>query len=183
MTNDVTQLLKRHGEGDADALDSLMGLVYEELHGLARHAFAGERNRQHTLQPTALGHEAWLKLGGGLEDVNSRRHFFALAARAMRQVLADHARSRGRVKRNAGARPVMLDDATDAAFEADDLVALDDSLRKLTELNARHARVVELRIFGSLTVLEVAEELGVSRSTVEADWTMARTWLRRELSA
>lgn len=182
MPSDFTALLRRHRQGDRDALGGLLDHAYGELHDLARRAFTSQPGG-HTLQPTALLHEAWLKLGGRVDDIRDRQHFFALAARAMRQVLADHARRGARQKRGDGRRPEVLDEATDGAYEVDDLVALDDSLSRLSQLNQRHARVVELRIFGSLTVVEVAEELGVSRSTVESDWTMARAWLRRELSA
>lgn len=181
MSAPVTQLLQRHREGDGDALDDLLALAYDELKGVARAAFAQSHDR--TLQPTALLHEAWLKLGGRLGDAHDRRHFFALAARTMRQVLADHAKARGRVKRGGGQRALALEESRDAGYEADDLVALGETIERLAAFNERHARVVELRVFGALTIDETAAEIGVSTSTVELDWKMARAWLRRELSA
>jgi RNA polymerase sigma-70 factor (ECF subfamily) len=182
MSSDITALLQRHREGDDDALTGLLSMAYDELHGVAARAFRRE-GAAHTLQPTALLHEAWLKLAGNLDLVRDRQHFFAVAARAMRQVLADHARKRGTAKRGGGVRPQLLEDDVAGTYETSDLVALDDSLNRLAELNERHARVVELRIFGALTVNEAADELGVSRSTVETDWVMARAWLRRELAS
>ena len=181
MPSDITALLQRHRAGDGEALQGLLSLAYDELHAVASRAFR-QQGGAHTLQPTALLNEAWIKLAGRIDLVNDRQHFFALAARAMRQVLVDHAKGRSRSKRGGGERPVSLS-SSDGAYETTDLVALDDSLKRLAVLNERHAKVVELRIFGSLTIDETASELGISTSTVESDWAMARAWLRRELSA
>ncbi len=180
---DVTQMLSRLKGGEVGAGDQLLPLVYGELRGLARAVFAG-RSPGHTLQPTALVHEAWLKLEGHLGTVDDRRHFFLLAGRVMRQVLADHARGRHSRKRGGGAARVTLDtDLTaDAGDRSVDLVDLDDSLRGLAERNARHARVAELRLFSGLSIEETAEALGVSPRSVDADWAMAKAWLRRELA-
>ncbi len=180
-SHDVTRLLGRVRDGDEGAAGQLLPLVYDELRGLARAVFSGQRG-DHTLQPTALVHEAWIKLAGNLGSIEDRRHFFAISARAMRQVLADHARGRSRKKRGGGQRQVSIDfDGVPAAAPGVDLVALDDSLTRLAGLNERHARVVELRLLGALTIAETAEALGVSHGTVESDWAMARAWLRNEL--
>jgi RNA polymerase sigma factor (TIGR02999 family) len=178
----VTELLDRIALGDDGARDHLLGVVYEELRALAAAACAsGER--QLTLQPTALLHEAWLKLDGALAGFEGRKHFFVVAAKAMRQVLVDHARARRSQKRGGDRSRVALDDdLPTVAGSAPDLVHLDDCLRRLAELNERHARVVELRFLGALTIAETAEVLGVSHGTVENDWSMARAWLRRELA-
>lgn len=178
---DVTALLQRHRGGDAAALQDLLERTYDELRVLSRRAFGGQQPGQ-TLQPTALLHEAWLKLGGKLDAVSDRQHFFALAARAMRQVLTDHARARSSQKRGGGVRSVTLHDDSAGGFEGDDLVALDEVLERLSAFNERHARVVELRVFGGLTIAETAAALEVATSTVESDWAMARAWLRSELA-
>ncbi len=180
---DVTRLLARMKGGDEGAEEQLLPLVYGELRGLARAVFAG-RTAGNTLQPTALVHEAWLKLDGHLGSVEDRRHFFLLAGRAMRQVLADHARARRSQKRGGGAARVTLDTDLNAAAEdrSVDLVDLDDSLRALAERNERHARVAELRLFSGLSIEETAAALDVSARSVDADWAMAKAWLRRELA-
>ena len=177
---DITTLLGAHGRGDPGALDRLLPLVYDELHRLADRAFGSQRPG-HTLQPTAVVHEAWLKLARGLGDVSGRQHFYAVAAKAMRQVLANHAASVRSRKRGDGLRAVTLHELGDGSEV--DLVALDDALRKLAELNPRHARVVELRFLAGLTIPEAADAIGVSHGTVESDWAMARAWLGRELGA
>lgn len=177
----ITRLLRDIGDGRPQATEALLPLVYRELRGLAGSMFRDEREG-HTLQPTALVHEAWMKLGGHLERLDDRRHFFVVAAKAMRQVLADHARARGRVKRSASGRRVTLDGELGAGpTDGFDLVDLDDTLSRLAELNARHAEVVELRVLGGLTIAETAAVLGVSHGTVEADWFTARAWLRKAL--
>ena len=190
MKNDrktqVTTLLGRIREGDSQADDQLFDLVYQELRGLA-HALFSSQNPRNTLQPTALVHEAWIKMAGHLDGLESRRHLMAVSARAMRQVLADRAKGAMRQKRGGGAAVVTLQESAVAVgaggAQADfDLVALDRALAKLSELNARHAQIVVLRLLGSLTVQEIADDLGISKRTVEEDWTFARTWLRRELS-
>jgi RNA polymerase sigma factor (TIGR02999 family) len=182
----VTRLLGELRAGDEGAAERLLPLVYGELRSLADAVFNGQ-SKGHTLQPTALVHEAWLKLDGNLGGLEGRRHFFAVAAKAMRQVLADHARSRGRAKRGGGQHLVTLDEAvtpaakSSAATPSVDLIALHDALEKLTQLNERHARVVELRLLGSMTIAETAQTLGVSDGTVKTDWTIARAWLWRAL--
>ncbi len=183
---DVTLLLKRIDEGDSEAAASLIPLVYGELKALAGFFFSSQP-ANHTLQPTALVHEAWIKIGagGGLGGVSNRRHFFALASRAMRQVLADHAKRLRREKRGGGKshRTVTFkDEITPDPASAIDVVAFDDALSTLQKLNERHAKVVELRLFGSLTLVEIGETLGVSKTTVVADWNMARAWFLRQLA-
>lgn len=181
-TPNLTDLLSRIREGDQSAKNQLVPLVYGELQNLASLAFARQPGG-HTLQPTALVHEVWLKLGAGLERFSDRRHFLAVASRAMRQILADHARALRTQKRAHAKSAVTLHEEMDPSALADiDVVELDDALAKLSRLNPRHARVVELRLFGSLTIAEVAESLSVSRGTVKADWTTARAWLRQELA-
>jgi RNA polymerase sigma factor (TIGR02999 family) len=178
---EVTRLLSQLRAGDPAAEERLFAVVLDELHGLARAVFSGQRPG-HTLQPTALVSEAWLKLTGNLGSVEGRRHFFLLAGRAMRQVVADHARAQGRVKRGDRGRRVTLD--TDVAEERGgsvDLVELDECLARLAENNERHARVAEMRIFCGLTIEETATTLGLSARSVDSDWAMAKAWLRREL--
>lgn len=181
--HDVTQLLKEASEGRASAVASLLPVVYDELRGLAGDFFRVQR-AGHTLQPTALVHEAFVKLVGARELAwENRAHFFALAARAMRQVLMDHARRRGAEKRGGDQAQVTLS-GIDVADQKDDfdLAALDKVLATLAELDERQYKVVELRFLGGLTNEEAASVLGVSVSTVEREWRMARAWLRRELA-
>ena len=178
----VTQLLQQMREGNASAAERLFPVIYGELHDVARGIFASQR-AGHTLQPTALIHEAWFKLGGNLDNVQGRKHFFVLAAKAMRQVLADCARGRQRQKRGGDAGRVTLNGGVEPAAAAGlDLVALDDTLRRLTELQPRHGQIAELRLLGALTIPETAEALGISKWTVEEDWAMAKAWLRKELA-
>jgi RNA polymerase sigma factor (TIGR02999 family) len=164
-----------------------MAAVYDELRRLARGYLRRERSG-HTLEPTALVHEAYLRLIDQTRvDWRGRTHFFAVGAQMMRRLLVDHARRHDRKKRGGDFRQVTL--AADAApllgrsLDRADLLALDDAMEKLSALDSRQARIVELRFFAGLRVDEVAEALGVSKRTVEADWTHARAWLRRELSA
>lgn len=168
---------------EADAA-RLFAIVYDELRRLAAAALRRER-ADHTLQPTALVHEAFLRLVDVPEDRwNDRGHFIALAARAMRRVLVDHARGRNALKRGNAEVRVPFEDVDIAAGEPGDvdLVALDDVLERLAALDARQARIVELRFFGGLTVEETAALIGSSPRTVKRDWQMARAWLRRELA-
>jgi RNA polymerase sigma factor (TIGR02999 family) len=179
---DVTQVLEKLRNGDRRAADELLPLVYDEFRALARHYLAQER-MNHTLQPTALVHEAYMKLVDQTRvDWQGKSHFFAVAAQAMRRILVDHARSRQREKRGGGRARVVLDEAVALSPQKDeDVLALDEALERLAQLDPRQAKVVELRFFGGLNVEEVAEALGVSKRTVEGDWTFARAWLSREL--
>lgn len=178
----MTQLLLEWSSGDRAALDRLMPLVYGELRRLAAGHLARER-RDHTLQPTALVNEAFLRLVDQRRiQWQGRAHFLALAATLMRQLLISHARKHRAGKRGGGRLCVTLHD-WDAVVEARDvkLVALDEALSSLAALDSRQARIVELRFFGGLTVEEAAAVLGVSPATVKLDWSLARAWLLREL--
>jgi RNA polymerase sigma factor (TIGR02999 family) len=179
---EVTRLIGEYRRGDQAALDRLVPLVYGELRKIAARALRAER-QGHTLQPTALVHEAYLRLVEQ-KDVQwqNRAHFLGCAAQIIRHILVDSARARRAAKRGGGAARVTFDAALGvAAARGLDLVALDDALSALDALNARQARVVELRYFAGLSIDEAAEVLGVSAATVSSDWTVARTWLRREL--
>jgi RNA polymerase sigma factor (TIGR02999 family) len=181
--SEVTRLLGRIDEGDGRAAEQLMELVYGELRELAGQAMARERTA-HTLQPTALVNEAWLRLvrPGEAGSFEGRRHFFGAAARAMRQILVDHARRRGRLKRGGEARRLELDEARLAALPASmDLLSLDDALRKLEAEDPDLVRLVELRYFTGLTIDETARVLDRSTATVERSWRVARAVLRRAL--
>ncbi len=170
--------------GDTAGLDALIPLVYDELHALAARYLRRERP-DHTLQPTALVHEAYMRLTGQRSvDWTNRAQFFAVAAETMRRILVNHALAHRAAKRGGGATPVTLDDAADAAAEPDvDVVALDEALTALAALDPRQARVVELRYFAGLSIEETAEVLDVSPATVKREWSMARAWLRRALAA
>ena len=178
----TTQILQEMQAGDRNAPARLLPLVYDEFRHLARHYLKAER-ANHTLQPTALVHEAYLKLvDQSRVNWQGRTHFFAVAAQAMRRILVDHARAHLRQKRGGGAHRITLDDAVALSPQREeDVLALDEALEKLAQLDERQAKIVELRFFAGMTVEEVAESLGVSKRTVEADWTMARAWLLREL--
>ncbi|MDA1264295.1 MAG: sigma-70 family RNA polymerase sigma factor [Planctomycetota bacterium] len=179
----ATRLLRRVEGGDLAASEELLALLYGELRGLAAQAMGRERV-SHTLQPTALVHEAWMRLlgAGAPTHFEGREHFVALAAKAMRRVLVDHARGRGAEKRGRDWTPVPLDSVL-AGFEERrlDLIAVDAALEKLGELDPELARLVELRFFAGLTIAETASLLGVSTPTVERHWRVARMWLRREM--
>ena len=179
----VTALLARARRGDAAADAELLPLVYADLRRVAQRLLRQEQPG-HTLQPTDLVHEGYLKLSGGEAwDAQSRRHYIALAARAMRQVLIDHARRRRAAKRGAGQASVRVTNA-DAGIDVDlaELIALDDALERLGKLNPRLPRVVELRFFTGLNEEEIAEVLGVTSRTVQRDWATARAWLYKELA-
>ena len=180
---DVTRLLDDWSGGDADARDRLLPLVYDELRILARRHLADE-HRAETLNTTALVHEAYLKLVGlDRTTFRGRAYFFAVASRAMRQILVDHARHRGRLRRGGGAAPLELDEALAAADERPaDLVALDEALARLTARDARMAQIVEYRFFGGLTADEIGAVLDVPAALVHREWTVARAWLARDLS-
>ena len=183
---DVTGLLIAWSEGDAAALDALLPVVYAELRREARRALRRE-TAGHTLQPTALVHEAYLKLVDQPPSRwQSRSQFYAIAARCMRQVLVDAARTRRAAKRGGGAHPITLSDAENLAPATDvtgeDVLALDAALTRLAALDPDQARLVELRYFAGLTLEDTAATLGVSTATVSREWTVARLWLRRELA-
>jgi len=181
--SEVTQMLARAREGDHAAMHALAPLVYGELRGVAG-GFFRDQGSGHTLQPTALVNEVFLRLLGPAEvEWQSRAHFFAVAAKAMRQILTDHARRKKAQKRGGALQRITLSGlAAPTAEDAFDVVAFDEALARLAEVDARQARVVELRFLGGLTVEEVAEVTELSVSTVEREWRMARAWLRRELS-
>ena len=179
--DEVTGWLRAWSRGDESALEKLTPLVYAELRRRARRLVIRER-AGHSLQPTALIHEAYLRLVGSAPvDWRDRRHFYALAARLMRQILVDHARSRGRQKRGGAAMLVPFDETAIAFSERPDLVRLDDALQALAETDMRKSRVVELRFFGGLSVEEAANVLEVSPQTVLRDWRLAKAWLQREM--
>ena len=185
IAEDVTSLLQAWREGDPEALERLMPLVYGELRRLASRSMAGERS-DHTLEPTALVHEAFLRLvGGGPPRWQDRIHFFAVAAQLMRRLLVDHARGRRRAKRGSGARLLPLEAALHVSGPEPesraDLLALDEALTALAAFDSRKARVVELRFFGGLTIEETAEVLGISTATVILEARLARAWLFRRM--
>lgn len=182
-SNDVTLLLRAWGEGSKEALDRLAPLVHRELHRIAGRLMAGQRPN-HTLQATALVNEAYLRLVDSQQvKWQDRAHFFALCALAMRQILVDHARSRGSAKRGGGQVSIELEEglAADSPPEAN-LQELDDALNRLAALDPRKSQVIELRFFGGLSVAETAEALKISPETVQRDWKLARAWLYGELS-
>ena len=183
VSHEVTRLLLAWSDGDQAALDQLMPLVYGELRRLAKHHMCHER-AGHTLESTALIHEAYLRLIDAKQvRWENRAHFFAAAARLMRQILVDLARERGSRKRGGDARQVSLDEALVISPQRHEgLVALDQALNALAEIDARKSRVVELRFFGGLSVEETAEALKVSVETVNRDWRFAKSWLSRRLS-
>lgn len=179
----VTDLLAAASRGEAGAVDQLLPLLYQELRALARNRLARERG-DHTLTPTALVHEAYLRLvGGSLPALRDRNHFLAIAAIAMRRVLVDHARGLARDKRGGGlARVSLADGVGTAAVEPAQLLELDLALTRLASMDPDMARVVELRWFGGLEVEEVASVLDLSPRTIARRWTQARAWLSRELA-
>lgn len=180
---DVTRLIGAWAAGDEAARERLIPLVYDELRRLAG-GFLRREHPGHTLQPTALVHEAFVRfLGQGPVPVECRGQFMALVARTMRRVLVDHARKRNADKRGAGDTLVELNESIDGAAPGQlDVLLVDDALERLAALDPRQARIVELRVFGGLEVREVADLLGLSPATVKRDWTLARAWLHRELS-
>lgn len=180
----ITQLLVRYGKGDSDALENLLPAVYQELRKLAQ-SYMRKENSSHTLQPTALVHEAYFKLVDQKNvEWQNRSHFFGIAAQAMRRILIDHARVKHADKRGGDNTRVSFEEqihSTNTDGEPD-LLALNDALEKLAELDARQAKVVELRYFGGLGIEEIAEVLQTSPATVKRDWTMAKAWLAVQLS-
>lgn len=180
---DVTKLLEAWSDGDGAALEQLMPLVYDELRRMAKR-YMNSQPSGHTLQTTALIHEAYLKLAENREKHwQNRAHFFAVAAQAMRHILVDRARARKAEKRGGAAQKVSLEEAAIISNERiSEVIALDDALKNLEKEDARKSRVVELRYFGGLSVEETAEVLKISSETVMRDWRFAKTWLLRELS-
>ena len=180
---EVTALLQAWSGGDQAAFDKLAPVVYNELRRLARRYMARER-RDHTLQPTALVHEAYMRLADFQRlHWKNRVHFFAISSQVMRRVLVDSARSRERHKRGGNPRRLSLDDCANLGQQHDaDLIALDDALTTLAASDARKCRVVEMKFFGGLRTEEIAESLQVSPDTVLRDWKLAKLWLLRELS-
>jgi len=181
---DVTVLLAELAKGNEEAASKLIPLVYSELHRLAAGYMRRERG-DHTLQPTALVHEAYLKLVEQRSvDWQSRSHFFGIAAQVMRRILVDYARGHLREKRGGGKRPVPMEEALAFAPEQSlEIVRLDEALERLTKRDPRQGKIVELRFFGGLTVEQTAELLGISPKTVKRDWSMAKAWLHGELKA
>ena len=177
---DVTVLLRAWSEGDAEAGERLMPLVYAELRRRAAWHLRRER-RGHTLEPTALVHEAYVRLVGQKAAWQSRGHFYAVASRMMRRVLVDHARARGRAKRSAGVRVSLSDAGAIRPAPEVEILALDEALDELAVREPRQARLVELRYFGGLSESEAAEALSVSRATVSREWSLARAWLLRRV--
>jgi len=178
----ITQLLIEWRDGDQTALDRLIPLVHQELRRLA-HSYLKRERREHTLQTTALVNEAYLKLVDhkGMHWQN-RNHFFAVAAQAMRRILVDHARTRDAIKRGGGLAVITLDEAAAVAdTQAAELLALNDAMEELAQLDARKSRIVELRYFGGMTVEETADVLGLSPTTVNREWQSAKTWLLRTM--
>jgi RNA polymerase sigma factor (TIGR02999 family) len=179
---DVTQLLKAMHAGDNSAGDRLLPLVYRELHKLAE-AYMRRERPDHTLQPTALINEAYLRLGGEDVDWTGRDHFIGLAAHVMRQVLVDHARAHNAVRRAGGLRRVEMDEGIVVSpGKAGEIEWVHEALCRLAVHNKRQAQVVELRYFGGLSVEQVASALGIAPRSVKRDWSLARIWLSRELN-
>ena len=180
-SSDVTQLLLDWSNGDKTALDRLMPMVYGELRRLAAHYLNRER-ADHTLQPTALVHEAYMQLvDESRVDWHSRAHFFGAAARLMRRILVDHARARQAAKRGRGLKVSLVEGLAQSAPPDLDLIALDDALNDLAALDPQQGQVVEMRFFGGLSIEETADVLAISPATVKRDWTTAKAWLRQRM--
>jgi RNA polymerase sigma-70 factor, ECF subfamily len=182
LPNEITERLIAWGAGDRAALDQLLPIVYQELRRMAGNYLRRE-NSGHTLQPTALVHEAWLRLIDQTRvDWRNRAQFFGVAARMMRRILVDHAKAKHREKRGGDAVKLSLDDLINSSQErAADILALNDALDELTRIDARKSRVVELRFFGGFSVEETAQILEVSPETVMRDWKMAKAWLYQQI--
>lgn len=181
--NEITEQLIAWSKGDAAALEKLIAAVYHELRRMADNYLRGE-DSGHSLQPTALVHEAYLRLIDQTKiEWHNRAQFFGVAAQMMRRILIDHAKARHRLKRGGAAIRVALDENADFTQErAAELIALDEALQTLAELDQRKSRIVELRYFGGLSVAETAQVLGISDKTVMRDWNLAKAWLYRELT-
>ena len=180
---DVTETLAWVASGQHDAADRLLPLVYDQLRRLAG-SMLNQESPGNTLQPTALVHETYLRMADQTRvDWRGKSHFFAIGAKMMRRILVDHARGKKRNKRGGDMPRIPLtDDLCVTSRNEEDVLAVEEALKKLAELDPRQAQIVELRFFGGLTMEEVAEVLNVSKRTVESEWTMVRAWLRRELS-
>jgi len=181
---EVTELLARLNRGHQDALPQLVPLVYQELRRLAA-SFLRDEREGHTLQPTALVHEAYLRLTGQSATFQNRAQFMAVAARLMRRILVDYARQRVAAKRGGGQVPVEIEtcEIDPEASRSEELLAVEESLERLAALDAQQARIVEMRYFAGMTVEETAEALAISPRTVKRDWAMAKAWLRIEISS
>jgi RNA polymerase sigma factor (TIGR02999 family) len=179
----VTRLLVQWADGDRQAMEDLLPLVYDELRRLAG-SYLRRENPGHTLQSTALVHEAYLRLVDQEVSWQSRAHFFGIAAQMMRRILVDHARTKNAAKRGDGACRVTLDEALVSTESRDvDVLALDQAMNKLAELDKQQSQIVELRFFGGLSIEDTAELLKISPATVKRDWAMAKAWLYREMQA
>jgi RNA polymerase sigma factor (TIGR02999 family) len=178
----VTELLRHWKKGDEQALRALVPLVYKELRSLAHYHLQSERP-DHTLQSTALVHEAYLRLlGGQPAELQNRAHFVAVASRVMRQILVDYARSRRANKRDGGCK-ITFEDVAALPITGDaELVALDDALDELSRIDERQGKIVEMKFFGGLSAPEISQVLGISRATVDRDWATARVWLHRQMN-
>ena len=180
-SDQITALLERWRQGDEQAPHKLVPLVYQELRRLAHYYLRSERP-DHTLQSTALVHEAYLRLAGGSQAPQNRAHFIAVASRAMRQILVDYARTRTASKRDGGIR-IDLENAEALSVNGDsELLLLDRALEELSRIDERQAKIVEMKFFGGLSAPEISEALGISRATVDRDWAVARLWLHRQMS-
>ena len=185
MSQESTNLILKAARGNRDAVDALLPLVYDELRAIAARALQQERS-DHSLQPTELVNEAFLRLADQTQvNWQGRAHFCAIAAKMMRRILVDHARRKAATKREGHAVHVMFEDNMLPAVSTNpvDVVAVDDLMERLTELNPRHARVFELRCFGGLDVKETAQVMNVSEATVKNDWRFARAWLASQLAS
>lgn len=183
MSNEnVTELLQASNEGSREALDKLLPIVYDNLRQIARHQLSRER-QNHTLQPTALVNEAYLRLiGQHSVDWQNRAHFFSIAAETMRRILVNHALEKNRLKRGGGATIVSLDEEIDYIHQKDlDVLSLDDALNRLEQFDQKQAKIVELRFFGGMTNEEIANVLGVSDSTIKREWRIAKAWLQSQM--
>jgi RNA polymerase sigma factor (TIGR02999 family) len=180
----ITEMLRQWSGGKTEVMDDLLPLIYDELRRRAA-AYLRRERPNHTLQPTALVHEAYLRLIDQRQDNwASRDHFFAIAAQAMRRILVDHARGRHRQKRGGSNEDLPLEDALLAAADESnvDLIALDEAMKKLAKLDSQQERIVELRYFGGLSLDEAANALSISRATAARDWQVAKAWLHREMT-
>ena len=185
QTGEVTRALRELSQGgDPDSNGRLFGLVYEEFRALA-HSYFRSQPANHTLQPTAVVHEAFVKLvDRDASSYNDRNHFFAVGALVMRQILVNHAVAKGAKKRGGEARKLQLDEAAVFQPERDeDVLIVDEMLKELSSLNEKHARIVEMRFFGGLSIAEVADVMGVSTRTIDREWRMCRAWMRNYLES